>query len=346
MKRSATLMGSLTIVLALTVVAPAGASVESSVYCGDVITSDVVLSADLDCRGVRGLTVEAPDVTIDLNGYAILGETAAVDSWPGSVGIRVDIMEQPGDVTVLNGTISGFDVSVFSWPNAQLLTKNVDIDSLDAITSGGQLSSSTIRDYVYVRDNGGWTFDGNVFDGASLGFQQAGGNTIVNNVFRGVGSGISLEGRGNHVEGNRISGGNIHVGDVTGGSRIVGNVIEGAGIHLAGILMNDVEVVGNRISQVRGAGILMHGDDYASGTGMVIRDNEVIRAGYDPVSGFADGIHISSDPDRTPDVAIGGNFVVNSGRYAIYAPDAKDTGGNRAPGNPNTVRCIGVTCLP
>src|SRR5436190_19948731 len=44
----------------------------SHVQCGDVITRDATLDADLNCPNY-GLAISASNVTLDLNGHAILG---------------------------------------------------------------------------------------------------------------------------------------------------------------------------------------------------------------------------------------------------------------------------------
>lgn len=48
-------------------------SVFAQVSCGDVITTDTTLTADLlNCVG-DGVTLNAPDITLDCNGFKING---------------------------------------------------------------------------------------------------------------------------------------------------------------------------------------------------------------------------------------------------------------------------------
>jgi parallel beta-helix repeat protein len=72
--------------------------------CGDTVTQDTVLTADLvNCTG-DGLIVGAHDVTIDLDGHTISGTQNGFQA-----GVRVEGFE---DVTVTDGTISQFNGGV------------------------------------------------------------------------------------------------------------------------------------------------------------------------------------------------------------------------------------------
>jgi hypothetical protein len=73
----------------------------AAVACGDVVTTDVVLEANLVCPGTPGLIVGASGIAIDLNGYtvrnALFGSTAS--------GIEIT---GHSDVKVFNGTVRDF----------------------------------------------------------------------------------------------------------------------------------------------------------------------------------------------------------------------------------------------
>lgn len=69
--------------------------------CGDTITTSVVFTGDLDCTGLTGpavLSIGADYVTVDLNGFSIIG----TDGYE----TVVDIRNRYG-VTLRNGTIDG-----------------------------------------------------------------------------------------------------------------------------------------------------------------------------------------------------------------------------------------------
>lgn len=72
----------------------------STVHCGDTITSDTTLTADLiGCSGFSALNVTG-DVTLDLGGHTVSGDAAE--------GINA----HHGRLTIRNGTVSGFDTGV------------------------------------------------------------------------------------------------------------------------------------------------------------------------------------------------------------------------------------------
>jgi hypothetical protein len=73
----------------------------NTVHCGDLITQDTTLTADLYCPGSSGLSIEGDEVTLDLGGHAIVG------SGVGN-GIRASL----GAFTIRDGTVSGFEYGI------------------------------------------------------------------------------------------------------------------------------------------------------------------------------------------------------------------------------------------
>ncbi len=80
-----------------------GDSVEV-LFCGQVVTSDAKLPADLDCPGLTGVVIGADDVTLDLNSFTITGSDLFGTGGVLSFGFD--------DLTIENGTISGFFIGV------------------------------------------------------------------------------------------------------------------------------------------------------------------------------------------------------------------------------------------
>ncbi|MFI7422987.1 NosD domain-containing protein [Nonomuraea sp. NPDC049684] len=70
--------------------------------CGDVLTADTTLTADLTCTGTA-LTIGADDVDLDLNGHTITGS---------GTGNGLTAISRPG-FTLRNGTISGFRYGIY-----------------------------------------------------------------------------------------------------------------------------------------------------------------------------------------------------------------------------------------
>lgn len=78
------------------------------VSCGDVLTSDTTLDADLDCTGmVDGLNINTMNVTLDLGGFTLSGDPTI------GTGVRVCCGPPPiKNVTIKNGIIDGFERQV------------------------------------------------------------------------------------------------------------------------------------------------------------------------------------------------------------------------------------------
>lgn len=84
---------------------PVTAAQAAEIACGMVVTEDIVLDTNLDCRGLNsnGLLIGENDITVNLNGYTIAGDASAqAGVWDdGHFGI-----------TIKNGAIYGFSVGV------------------------------------------------------------------------------------------------------------------------------------------------------------------------------------------------------------------------------------------
>lgn len=70
--------------------------------CGSTVTSNVTLTADMNCPGTSGIVVGKSGITINLNGFSVAG-----DNTSNTVGI--DNSGGWNQVTVENGTVSHFD---------------------------------------------------------------------------------------------------------------------------------------------------------------------------------------------------------------------------------------------
>ena len=77
--------------------------------CGDTLTSNTTLTADLDCSGYSGtaLTLGAKGITLDLGGHTLWGPTGGQDNLTG-----VDTGGY-NKVTVKHGTIANFTYAVY-----------------------------------------------------------------------------------------------------------------------------------------------------------------------------------------------------------------------------------------
>ena len=139
------------------------------VACGDTLASPGVytLTANLNCSAMPPSTsalLSGGDVTINLNGYSIIGPGGTVPTFATIPTIGI---ETGGDTTIKNGIIRGFDIGIYRGPDVygqvtnMRLTKN-GIGLWAQIGGGTTLSSSFINeslsDGVYVNPNSGGAF--------------------------------------------------------------------------------------------------------------------------------------------------------------------------------------------
>jgi hypothetical protein len=91
-------------------IAPGGAS--AALDCGDALDRDVKLKEDLDCSAYNGdaLVIDANNVEVNLNGFRLIGPPADYS------GVTSDGFN---DLTVKNGTIKGFDYSIYLYNPAE-----------------------------------------------------------------------------------------------------------------------------------------------------------------------------------------------------------------------------------
>jgi nitrous oxidase accessory protein NosD len=122
--------------------APAGAA-ESSIACGEVVTTDLRLTHDLDCPGTA-LVVGADDITVDLDGHAILGAGSGVSV----AGIEIDAHDR---VSIRDGEIEGFAYGVHAYDSDRLQLSRLEVqDTISGIaveeSADVRIASNLLRD--------------------------------------------------------------------------------------------------------------------------------------------------------------------------------------------------------
>lgn len=165
----------------------------AAVACGDTITADVTLTADLTGCSGDGLIVAADGVRIDLNGHAVSGS-----------GVGTGITVSGANVSVANGAVRGFDVGVsssFGSGNGTRLaglTVTANRTGVVAFSQSGTLDRSTIAmntgTGVRVAGANSWTIeDSQITDNAGGGmvslqslFTTIARNTIARNGGNGI----------------------------------------------------------------------------------------------------------------------------------------------------------------
>jgi parallel beta-helix repeat protein len=326
------------IVLAALALAPRDA-LARHVECGDRITRDVRLDADLlNCSG-NGLAVGADGVTIDLGGHTVDGTgrgTGILNGYWGN-GYR--------DVTVRNGTVRGFRTGLRSGGRETRILRLV----VTRNAAGGiVLRSRACRvEHNVVKDN---AYGHGIFAGAASDCR-----IFANRVSGHLGTGIQASrSRGHVIERNRLVG-NRQAGIMlagTAGVRVARNTVvasAGPGIWLFdGATANEVlentlaanergiaitlggaanRIEGNSVSGSREIGIRLS----ETGPGNRVLANLIVMSGED-------GIAISESPQaivgrnashdnrddgidiKASDVMLFDNVTAGNGHLGIEAP--------------------------
>ncbi|MDP9075043.1 MAG: right-handed parallel beta-helix repeat-containing protein [Actinomycetota bacterium] len=277
--------------------------------CGQEITQDTTLVADLTCTNGPALIIAADNVTLDLAGFTVSGDLASGSDSPGILFRGVH------GSTVRDGTVQHFAAGV-------------------AIQGGGR----NLVQNVTTQDNiGGGNFgDGIVIDGSTE--NRIEGNTVLRN---GPYSGITLLNKATHndIRHNIVMDNNMsQAGDPSAGRQDMGIRIEGPGAS-----HNKVE--SNTITGSGGDGITVlpvctNLDTGQPCVGEGNRFNRIINntSNSNGVSGRGDGIKMfcMQTPVAPSDNTIVGNFTNNNTTYGVCF-DARcnknEASGNSAHGN-------------
>lgn len=266
--------------------------------CGQTITSDTTLTADLGPCGDNGLVVGADDIVLDLAGYRIFGTPSPFDK----AGVYVMGRSR---VTVRNGTVSDFDAGV-------------------VIEGGG---NNTVTGIVAERNIGGRTASGSTRFGDGFAIESSSDNRIVGNTARDNGpfSGIGIYSLVDGDHPRSTSGPSLR--NLIQGNQVLANVIgrdgstrntDNDGIRIentyaAGAAPIDAnnQIIGNQVSGSGLDGIA----NFARSSGNVIRGNQVTRNGlFRSTARRGDGIVVFNFSDRA---VIENNFVSGNGDNGI-----------------------------
>ncbi len=312
------------ILVAAGLLAPGGAQAAPvTLTCGQVVTQDVVLAADVSCgpSNSPGLVVGADGITIDLNGHSVSAWIFAGHT--GGTGI---VNEGHDGVTIRNGSVGGaIGISL----------EGASANRVVGVGAGGFIG-------IYISGGSGNIVRDSSADFGFTGIQVVGSprTAILGNRLGGTDFGLSLDAGSSSsvVQGNNAlrSYDNTH--------------LQHDGIGVAG---SSNLIVGNGASTIEVAG----------GTGNVVVANVVVRSlkdspndadGIHVASGSAntavvrniaaantDGDGIDVD---TASARLVNNVAVNNGDYGIEAVPGVSASGNRASGNGNPAQCLNVVC--
>lgn len=377
MTRQSTFTIALAVAALGTAPATAAARGHERVACGDTITHDTRLKANLvNCPGT-GLIIGADGITLDLAGHTIDGDGAGDD-----VGIATEGRRR---VTIEGGTVRQFTEGVLVARSHGVVVRRLTsaghghggitvgdsrgvLVADNVVGDGGAGIIITRSESVDVRANrvSGMVFGGiPVFESARI---RIAGNTVTNcpNV---LAVGLLRGSSQSEVTGNQLS-------------RSAGVVLsEGASENLvadnslssnkSGIVLDvgtqDNRVVGNQITDSFFEGIAVVGSDRN-----LVAHNRVVRNGGPEAAGGIAVIAFPEDPSQTSDantisanianensgdgihvgprqranILRGNDAHRNTGLGIFAAPGTIDGGSNHAARNGDPRQCLGVGCGP
>ena len=247
----------LSFIVAIQIAAGLPGEARTEIACGQIITEDTTLQADLACPpGTESaIIIGASNITLDLGGHTVSGDT------PGNGVFAID---QAG-IIIRNGIIDGFNYGVFVINTSQVTMENLTVRNLDVSDPSQFIFGIHIlsSQNILVRDS--------LFEFLSVPHKEAveifDSNVDVNSIeVRGGGAGVSFSFAGGVCDPvNSPSNGTVH------NSRF-------DNIYIAGIWIScssNALIEGNHFSPAPGTGIGIQGDAPFLGavTGLTIKDN-------------------------------------------------------------------------
>jgi hypothetical protein len=136
-RRSATLVVLAALLLIVAASEGEAKSGTSITACGQVVTTDAVLTMDLLCSG-PGVIVGAPGITIDLKGFTLREEVAHPPSWSG-----VWATNRYDDLTVKNGVVRNFAIGVAAMGDHVRISDVIAAGNTQGIVVSGSSASIT-----------------------------------------------------------------------------------------------------------------------------------------------------------------------------------------------------------
>lgn len=289
-----------------------------SVDCGGTVTTDVKLTAPMDCQdlpGGVGWTIGADGVDVNLGGYSFNGS-------PTALGIRNDGHD---DVTIRNGSMRGW-ISTMSVSGDRNAIRGID---------GFRIGLSGADNEI--RRSGANFFIG----GPRLVFAD-------NEATAGFGSRSSPAVAGSGLDGARILRNEVQGGpfepaiEISGSNmRILENEVVGSSEGGIVLLEGDGSVI--RDNSVTNATAASGDAQPQFGDGIFVgplATGTLLRGNY-ASSNAGDGIEVRSASTRLLE-----NQADSNGDLGIEAvAGVTDLGGNRAFGNGNPLQCLNITCF-
>ncbi len=345
--------------------------------CGETITADTTLEADLvDCPD-NGIVIGANKVTLDLNGHLIDGDGELVDPCPRNEFCDVGVVSEGHNrITIKGGRVTqfGLGVGVFDAKRAHLrqltVSKNIDLGIvLGEAERSDVRTSSVMANGLHTDEAGLGVFFSNhvkirrnsISRNGDIGlitFQADNIRIKKNTIADHPEAGMLLAGDDNEVASNRVVRNGEGIGFAGNDNAITRNRVFKSGQFGINRDGGDRNLIAH--NKVRGAG--KHGilvGVYGSPNG---RDNAVIANRVRDVG--RDGVRVGqkvtdtvlrrnrvrgADDDgidvRRAPATLTRNRARHNHDLGITAVDGvTDGGGNRASGNGDSRQCLNVRC--
>ena len=294
---------------------PALAAPVAITACGQVVTTDAVLTVDLSCPTGDGVVVGASGITVDLDGHLVTGS-------PTGNGVNISSFD---DVTVTGGLVSGFVTGVRVFQ-----AQGVTVTGTQIAVAPGALTSG-----VVLGDAHDSTVVGSTITGGGIGVlvELGADNTVRANLLQESQQGVLVStGSRTVISGNRVtgSGGGIVIGTTSTDTTVAANVLATgvSGIYVDPFGNTDTSIHDNVATDFASDGIFVD-----AGTSTVtLADNLVARNNT--------GITV-----RTAATTITSNVATDNQALGIDAiAGVTDGGGNVAYANGDPRQCVGVVC--
>jgi hypothetical protein len=300
-----------------------------NVDCGDTITADLRLSANLDCLGTggeNGPTVGANGIEIDLAGHTIRG-----------AGIGLDNSGGFDDVTIHDGGLYAYGTALEIDDASRNLVRSVRAGLIQNPFTGPSTSTG-----VSIEGGEANAVRHSILEGESAALSAVGSPGLVfadSTAVSGAGSrggGTAIDLRSDLARVVRSDlGAEVFVNGSS--NRIVDNDVEAIGFGVNLFFGHDNLLAGNQVHDV---GTLPFMTD--AGDGIIVRAEAIGSRLRDNVSSSNedDGIDV-----RSPSTRLRGNRADDNGDFGIDAVSGvTDLGGNTATGNGNPLQCRNVFC--
>ena len=300
--------------LALALAVTAATSPASDVKCGDTISKNAILTANLPCKVSPALIVKGP-ATLDLNGHTV---SCTNDEYSQGIAINGK------GATIKNGIVSGCTYGIQNAGAAKVgsvLIKDIiaignDVNSIDLYGNNNKIHNATV---TVTATN------------YSYGITVYGDSNQVKDCYLSR-SGIYLDGRNNAAISNIVEDmDNTCLRSDGGGSVIKDNTFRRCGWNGVDVGASNSSIVGNKFYSVAASSIyssLSFYDTYFTSTR--IAGNRIYKSGVDGITLW-----------KVRNADVGSNVIVGSGENGIsFVPLTR-----RCTVRNNTVRKCGMAGL-